>query len=74
MNHDLDSQIRSIFWLKRAMNGAAEPIKDDILRKIDSFNKTVSDTGDICQHEPPRDSRRLFDLSYAAISVASCIA
>ncbi len=24
--------------------------------------------------EPPRDSRRLFDLSYAAISVASCIA
>ena len=24
--------------------------------------------------EPPRESRRLFDLSYAAISVASCIA
>jgi hypothetical protein len=26
------------------------------------------------RNEPPRDSRRLFDLSYAAISVASCIA
>jgi DNA replication protein DnaC len=28
----------------------------------------------ISRLEPPRDSRRLFDLSYAAISVASCIA
>jgi hypothetical protein len=30
--------------------------------------------GLIAYVEPPRDSRRLFDLSYAAISVASCIA
>jgi hypothetical protein len=40
----------------------------DISVNNQSFGPSISAA------EPPRDSRRLFDLSYAAISVASCIA
>ncbi len=45
------------------------------LSKISGFNRArAKNTQGPHPFEPPRDSRRLFDLSYAAISVVSCIA
>jgi malonate-semialdehyde dehydrogenase (acetylating)/methylmalonate-semialdehyde dehydrogenase len=45
-----------------------------LLRFLELVNKEYDSLAQLLSSEPPRDSRRLFDLSYAAISVASCIA
>jgi hypothetical protein len=56
-----------------AMRGLREDTQRDYIRSVKNFANFLGRSPDTAT-EPPRVSRRLFGLSYAAIGMFSCIA